>query len=492
MTSIDRNHGYAPIIEPRMTFLSSDQLQQIHLASLEVLERTGVDVGLPEAVDLLGEAGADVRDPTRIKIPSHLVDEALRTTPHRITIYDRTGRPAMHLEGRNCYFGTGTDTPYVIDPYSGERRPTRGEDVDCAVRLSDALANIDFVGSMGSVSEDEVPAQISDRHNFFRICVNTTKPILYTTWDRKGIEDIYEMAVAVRGGDPENFRRKPFIIQYAEPISPLVHPCTSMEKLIFCARKWIPVTYAAGTMMGGTVPVTAIGALVVTNAEFLSGLVIAQLAQRGAPVIYGGCSGPLDMSTSVCSYGGPDAYQNYIMVRELSAYYNLPDFNYGGYSESKTIDMQAAAEAGLSIFQIGLAGSSLVHDVGYLESGMSSSLEMILFCDEIIDQVRHFNTVPLIDAQTLAVQAIDEVGPGGNFTDHEHTLQNFRKTWYPKLFDRRNYQNWSQDGEQPLGDVLRKKVQQVLDTHQPEPLPDDVAKKLENILARAERDLKSS
>ena len=492
MTNIDRNHGYAPIIEPRMTFLSSDQLQQIHLASLEVLERTGVDVGLPEAVDLLGEAGADVRDPTRIKIPSHLVDEALRTTPHRITIYDRTGRPAMHLEGRNCYFGTGTDTPYVIDPYSGERRPTRGEDVDCAVRLSDALANIDFVGSMGSVSEDEVPAQISDRHNFFRICVNTTKPILYTTWDRKGIEDIYEMAVAVRGGDPENFRRKPFIIQYAEPISPLVHPCTSMEKLIFCARKGIPVTYAAGTMMGGTVPVTAIGALVVTNAEFLSGLVIAQLAQRGAPVIYGGCSGPLDMSTSVCSYGGPDAYQNYIMVRELAAYYNLPDFNYGGYSESKTIDMQAAAEAALSIFQIGLAGSSLVHDVGYLESGMSSSLEMILFCDEIIDQVRHFNTVPLIDAQTLAVQAIEEVGPGGNFTDHEHTLQNFRKIWYPKLFDRRTYQNWFQDGEQPLGDVLRKKVQHVLDTHQPEPLPDDVVKKLENVLARAERGLKSS
>ena len=491
MTSKDRNHGYAPIIGPRMTLLSSDQLQQIHLASLEVLERTGVDVGLPEAVDLLGEAGADVRDPTRIKIPSHLVDEALRTTPHRITIYDRTGRAAMHLEGRNCYFGTGTDTPFVIDPYSGERRPTRGEDVDCAVRLSDALVNIDFVGSMGSVSKEEVPVQISDRHNFFRICVNTTKPILCTTWGREGIEDIYEMAVAVRDGDPENFRRKPFIVQYAEPISPLCHPRTSMEKLIFCARKGIPVTYAAGTMMGGTVPVTAVGALVVTNAEFLSGLVIAQMAQRGAPVIYGGCSGPLDMSTSVCSYGGPDAYQNYIMVRELAAYYDLPDFNYGGYSESKTIDMQAAAEAALSIFQIGLAGSSLVHDVGYLESGMSSSLEMILFCDEIIDQVRHFKNLSPIDAHTLAVQVIDEVGPKGNFIDHEHTLQNYKKIWYPKLFDRRNYLNWSQDGERPLEDVLREKVQHLLATHQPKQLPDAVAHKLGSVLARTERGLTS-
>ena len=487
MTNMDPTKGYVPVIQPRLRLLSSDQLQQIHLASLEVLERTGVDVGHPEAVDLLGAAGAFVRDPARVKIPSHMVDEALRTTPHRITIYDRSRNPAMHLEGRNCYFGTGTDTPFVIDPDTGERRPTRGQDVDNAVRLADALVNIDFVGSMGSVSEDEVPAPISDRHNFFRICTNTTKPILYTTWDREGIEDIYEMAVAVRGGDPENFRRKPFIVQYAEPISPLVHPQTSMDKLIFCARKGIPVTYAAGTMMGGTVPVTAVGALVVTNAEFLSGLVIAQLAQKGAPVIYGGCSGPLDMSTSVCSYGGPDSYQNYIMVRELAAFYNLPDFNYGGYSESKTIDMQAAAEAALSIFQIGQAGSSMVHDVGYLESGMSSSLEMILFCDEIIDQVRHFNAVPAIDAQSLALQVIDDVGPGGNFTDHEHTLQNFKKIWYPKVFDRRNYQNWSLDGEKSLRDVLKEKVQDVLKNHQSESLPEAVVQNMADVLKRAEQ-----
>ena len=198
MTDPQASSGYSPIINPQIKLLSSDQLKQIHLASLEVLERTGVDVRLPEAVDLLAAAGADARNPSQVKIPSHLVDEALRTAPHRITIYDRTGHPAMYLEGRNCYFGTGTDTPFVIDPYSGERRPTRGEDVDCAVRLSDALVNIDFVGSMGSVSKEEVPAQISDRHNFFRICLNTTKPILYTTWGREGIEDIYEMHLSQR------------------------------------------------------------------------------------------------------------------------------------------------------------------------------------------------------------------------------------------------------------------------------------------------------
>jgi len=476
---------YMPVVNPQLKLLSSDQMRQIHLASLEVLERTGVDVQLQEAVDLLGEAGADVRDPSRVKIPSFLVDEALRTAPSRITIFDRKGRPAMHMEERNSHFGTGTDTPNVIDPYTGERRPTRGEDVNNAVRLCDSLPNIDFVGSMGSVAEHEVPARISDSHNFFRICTNTTKPVFFTCWSLEGLQNIHEMAVAIRGGDEEEFRRKPFIIQYAEPISPLTHPDTSMEKLIFCARKGIPVTYAAGTMLGGTVPVTPISALVLTNAEFLSGLVVAQLARKGAPVIYGGCSGPLDMKTSVCVYNGPDAYQNYFMAKEMAAYYKLPDFNYGGHSDSKLPDLQAATEAALSIFQIGMAGSNLVHDVGYLESGMSCALEMILLCDEIIGQVHHFKKVPPIDAHTLAVEVIDAVGPGGNFTDQEHTLEHFRETWYPNVFDRRTHKNWSRDGGRPLEDVLRERVQHLLATHQPEPLSEDVIQALKSILERA-------
>ena len=489
MTSRNSVGPYNPVVAPQMQLLSSDQMQQIHLASLEVLERTGVDVQLPEAVDLLGKAGADVRDPSRVRIPSHLIDAALQTAPHRITIYDRKGDPAMFMEGRNSHFGTGTDTPNVIDPYTGERRPTRGEDVNNAARLCDALPNIDFVGCMGSVATHEVPAEISDSHNFFRVCTNTTKPVFFTAWSLEGLQNIYDMAVAVRGGEEEAFLRKPFIIQYAEPISPLTHPAISMEKLIFCARKGIPVTYAAGTMMGGTVPVTPISALVLTNAEFLSGLVVAQLARKGAPVIYGGNSGPLDMKTSVCVYNGPDAYQHCFMGKEMAAYYNLPDFNYGGHSDSKMPDLQAATEAAMSIFEIGMAGSNLAHDVGYLESGMSCSLEMILLCDEIIGQVHHFKKVPTIDAQTLAVEVIDAVGPGGNFTDQQHTLDHFRETWYPNVFDRQTHKNWLKDGGKPLERVLREKVQHLLASHQVEPLPDDVMQALKTILPRADQNL---
>ena len=470
-----------------LNLMNSEQCHQIHLASLEVLERAGVDVGLDEAVKLLDRAGADVRDPSRVKIPSFLVDEALRTAPKKIMIYDREGQPALRLEGRNSYYGTGTDTLNVIDIHTGERRAARGEDVDRAVRLADALDHIDFVANMGSVAPEEVPPEISDRHNFARMMKNAVKPILFTAWDLSGICDIHHMALSVRDGDEDAFRNMPFIIQYVEPVSPLCHPPASLQKLMFCAEKGIPVTYASGAMLGGTAPATAAGALVLTNAEFLSGLVIAQLTRKGAPIIYGGCSTPLDMNTAVNIYAGPDALHNYHMVTELSAYYDLPDFNYGGYSDSKVLDMQAAAEVALSIFQTGLAGSSLVHDVGYLESGITASLELIVFGNEIISQMRHFRKMPPMDTEALAVEAICQVGSRGNFMDQDHTFRHFKKIWYPSIFDRWNHDNWKKAGGKPLESVLRDKVHEILASHQPPELSDAASQTLDHVLAQAGR-----
>jgi len=212
---------------PCLQVLSSDQIYQIHLSSLKVLERTGVNVLLPEAVDLLREAGADVTGEKRVRIPSHLVEEALRSAPRRITISDRNGKPAMFLEGHNSYYGTGTDTKFTIDLYSGKRRASKGEDVEKAALICDYLPNIDFVGSMGGVSASEVNPLVSDRHNFARMIYNTTKPILFTSWGLAGLSDIYDMAVAVKGST-ENFRRNPFIMLYTEPTSPLQHTSASL------------------------------------------------------------------------------------------------------------------------------------------------------------------------------------------------------------------------------------------------------------------------
>jgi len=161
---------------PQLQLLSPDQIYQIHLSSLEVLERTGVEVLLPEAVELLKQAGAYVTDNQRVRIPSHLVEEALRLAPSRITISDRNGKSAMFLEGHNSYYGPGTDTTFVMDLYSGKRRATKGDDVDNVALICDALPNIDFVACMGSVSANEVEPSLSDRHNFARMIYHTLSP----------------------------------------------------------------------------------------------------------------------------------------------------------------------------------------------------------------------------------------------------------------------------------------------------------------------------
>jgi len=479
------NNDFLVKRRPQLQLLSSDQIYQIHLASLEILERTGVNVLLPEAVNLLRKAGADVTDKNRVRITSCLVEEALSFAPHRITISDRNGKSTMFLEGHNSYYGTGTDVRFTLNSYSGERRDSKGEDIEKAALICDYLSNIDFVGSMGGVSVNEIDSLFSDRHNFVRMLYNTTKPLLFTSWSLTGLSDIYDMAVAVRGS-AENFRRNPFIIHYAEPTTPLQHALEPLKELIFCAEKGIPLVYVSGPVAGGTAPVTLAGALALSNAEFLSGLVIAQLKHKGAPVIYGGGTGHMDMHTTVNLFAGPEFYLNHIALKEMASYYGLPDFNTGGCTDAKVLDQQVAIEASLSLLQAGLAGSNLVHDVGYMESGLTASWELIVMADEIIDEIKHFLKGIEVNKETLAVEAIDKVGPGGNFLAEKHTLRHFKEIWYPKLINRDTYGNWVRDGSRPLGKVLNEKVKWILENHKPEPLSEEVKGKIKEILEKAE------
>jgi len=480
------NNDFLVRRRPRIQLLSSDQIYQIHLSSLRLLEKTGVNVLLPEAVDLLREAGAYVTDETRVRIPSYLVEEALRVAPRSITISDRNGKPAMFLEGHNIHYGTGTDTRFTIDPYSGKRRGSKGEDVEKAALICDYLPNIDFVASMGGVSAEEVNPLVSDRHNFARMIHNTTKSILFTCWNLAGLSDIYDMAVAVRGS-AENFRRNPFIMLYTEPTSPLQHTREVLEELLFCAEEGIPLIYVSGPVMGGTAPVTLAGTLIISNVEFLSGLVIAQLKQKGAPVIYGGDSTPMDMRTTVDLYSGPAAFLNRIAVKEIASYYDLPDFNTGGFTDSKILDQQAAIEASMSLLRAGLAGSNLIHDIGYVESGLTACWESIVMADEIIDEIKLILKGIEVNEETSALDIIDKIGPGGHFLEEKHTLKHFKEIWYPKLINRDVYENWVRNGSKSLGEVLNEKVKWILENHKPEPLSEEVKGKIKKILEKVEK-----
>ncbi|HZK85976.1 MAG TPA: trimethylamine methyltransferase family protein [Desulfosporosinus sp.] len=465
-----------------LNILTPDQCDEIHFATLEVLDRVGVNVFDEEALNLLRERGANV-DGRRVRIPAWMVQEALVTAPCRIAIGNRNGNRAMFLEKGRSYYGSGSDTPYTVDIYSGERRFAVKQDVVNFSRISDNLKHIDFVMSMALASD--VPRKDSYLHQFEAMVLNTTKPILYTAGNYADLVDIIKMAEII-AGSPEALQANPFLILYDEPSSPLQHSQEALQKLMLMAEKRLPVIYIPAVMMGATGPVTAAGALVVANCESLSGLVIHQLKAKGAPFIYGGGVPPMDMKTQICSYGAPEEHQNCAaLITMASQYYNLPVFTTAGCSDAVEFDQQAGMEAGFNLLSSSLAGGNLIHDLGYIGAGMISSLEMLALCNEAVGMVKHFVKGIEINPETLAIDVIEKVGPGGNFFAEEHTFNNFKKhLHFPELMNRYSYDKWKEAGATTFAQRANEKVRHILENHQPQELSKDVIEKVKEIIAR--------
>jgi trimethylamine---corrinoid protein Co-methyltransferase len=475
--------GHSVQLSPEFRLLQKDQLDDIHDASMEILIRTGIDVHNEEALNLLRKGGAFV-DGKRVCIPEHLIDWAVRTAPHNIDIYTRTGELAMQLGRRRSYFGTGSDTVAVIDPYTGQRRTPVLADIGNLARVCDKLANIDFVMCMGMASD--VHWYSSELYHFYAMISNTVKPNVYTATSLERLQHVVEMAETVAGG-AEAFRQKPFGIHYIEPMTPLVFGAEPMEKLLYLAGKGIPTLFMSGGQAGSTLPVTLAGALALSNAESLGGVLIAQLKREGAPVISGGGTLGVDMASGAISYGAPLFMTSVAAIAEIAQYYGLPAWGYSGCTDAKVFDEQAAADAGMWTMISALSGSNLVHDVGYLESGLTSSYEMIVFSDEMIAKTRSMFGEVRMDRDAMAVDAIHRVGPGGEFLTDPHTYKNFRAGYFPTLEDRSNYENWVAGGSLAMRDRVNAKVRGILETHKPLPIPTDLDAKLKALL-KAEDD----
>lgn len=478
------NSNFDARVSPGMRLLSDDQIGKIHSSTLELLRRTGVSVLVPEVRDLLKKAGCWV-DGERVRIPSHLIEWAIRSAPTRVVLSDRDGNPAMELEGRKGYYGTGSDTPFIIDAYTGERREAVLGDVGNVARLVDSLEHINFLMCMGIASD--VTESLSDLYHFREMVSNTSKPLVYTAWSRANLEAIIEMAEAVAGG-PEALRRNPFCALYSEPISPLTHAQESCEKLLFLAKKGLPVVYTPGMMVGATAPVTLAGALVQANAEQLSGLLITQLIREGAPMIGAGGILFMDMSQGLISYAAPEFMLGMTAFSEMCHHYELPIFSFAGCSDSKTFDQQASAEGALWMMITALGGGNLIHDVGYLEGGITASYEQIVAMNEIAGLVKRFMGGIEINDETIALDVIDQVGPGGHYVGEEHTFKHFRRNWVPKLIDRSVRETWELEGSLSLGDRANAKVRQIFENYQPVPLQGGVRAKLDAVIEKAERE----
>jgi trimethylamine---corrinoid protein Co-methyltransferase len=469
---------------PQFEVLTEEMREAILSAALEILQRTGVNIQHEDALSLLRDAGARIVNDVAY-IPERLVREALRSAPSKILIYDRNGTPAMRLEPGYYYFGTGSECPNVLDSRTGEIRHFLQNDIKEAVTIMDSLENIDFVMSLGIIWDR--PVHVADIVQFQEMVFNTTKPIVFTSYDQRGNEDIRKMA-AIATGDEDQLAARPFIVHYIEPSSPLRASKEAMEKLLYCAENSIPSIYTPCPSGGATSPVTMAGTLAQTLAESLSGIVVSQLKQPGAPVILGGVLTVMDMKTTTYLYGGPEFHVMEAALGEIGKHLGIPVFGTAGCSDAKVVDQQAAIEGTLSIALGMLGGANLIHDVGYLSSGLVGSNDMLVMSNETIGMMKRYMRGIKVDEEHLALDLIDKVGPKGNFLAESHTMRHFKQEqWYPGLLDRRGYAKWEQQGSKTLGHKTTEKTMRILREHKPEPLEESKQREILDLIAHEEK-----
>lgn len=478
----------------RMRVFSEDQCRELVLAAEEAMWRTGTDFYDPESIEILRKAGCWV-DGKRVRIPAHITEAALRSCQkHVVLCNSRTGKRELFLEGGNSYFGSGPCTPFTRNPYTGERHRATRQSVGWAAKVLDALPNIDYAMSLGIIQD--VPLLLSDRHEFEQLILNTEKPITVVCNDQYGQEDCIKMAEIVAGGE-EELRRNPFICLYAEPISPGVHCIEAAQKLVYGAKKGLPTIYTPCIMAGGTAPATMAGVMVQGLCESLSGLVLSQCTREGAPFIMGGVYTILDMGSTIFSYGAPELSLLLAGLADVAHYLNIPMFGTAGCTDSCIIDEQAGVEAALSVAMTNMSGANLNHDIGYSEYGTTSNLDLVVIADEVLGMARRLTAGIEVNDKTLCLDQLEAAGAAGNFKpvvdewdewdddDDEFAPKNPRVDYKNRLVNRGAKEIWEKAGGKTLTQVANEKVRDIIENHEPTPLPKDVAAKIRDVVENA-------
>ncbi len=473
----------------RFEMLSQDQLQALFDGVLHVLENIGLEVHHDEARDILKKTGAWVEG-NRVRIPQYLVKRSLEMAPRSFTIYARDGNPKhdIHIGPGRAHFGPGPTPPNFTDVETLERRPYVKDDARIVATVVDALPNIDFCESLGTVSD--VHPDLAAPYEFAEMFPNTSKPIVAWSYGWDDSEDIHKIAVAEAGGQ-EAFEKRPNYVHYCEPLSPLVSTFEAVDKLIFAARNRVPLIFTPCPLAGGTAPVTAAGIIIQAAAESWMGLTLAQAIQPGLPFFMGGVLSVMDMNAMILSYGAPELSLMMAGATELAHFAGLPLWQTGGCTDSKVLDEQAALEGSISCFFSALTGGDLCHDVGYTESGITGSILQTVMMDEAIGYSRRITRGIEVNEDTLATDPIHNVGPNGHFLYEEHTHRYFKtEFWYPNLCDRHNYEEWEEAGKTRMRDRVIERTRDILSSHQPSAIQPQTEKAIQEVLQAAEERVK--
>lgn len=434
--------------------MSQEKITKIHEASLFILEDIGIKLEGEKVLNLLTEKGCRLNDSGMVCFPPNLVEIALETVPKSIVLYNLCGEQEIVLsEKKEQHYGTHADQLEILDPFTGSYRKFLRADTKLMCKLSNYLPNLDFILSVGLATD--VHPLLQSQMAFIDTVKYSQLPINFSTNDLQGLTDIISIA-ATLAGSLIKLQEKPFIFYYCEPIPPLIHPLDSIEKLSLAAENKIPVVYMPYSMIGGTSVMSFSGTLAQCNADVLAGLVITQVVNEGAPFIYGAMPSVFDMKTTIGSYGAPEFHMMVKASSEMASFYGLPFYGTAGCTDAAFFDQQASAELTMELFSTLLSDADLVHDIGIIDHCNAISPEMVVFADEMINCLRAYLEGVNIADLAEAIEVIEKVGPGGHFLDQGHTVNNFKKIWYPGLLNRKMSKGAASDLEEKIRYVISR------------------------------------
>jgi trimethylamine--corrinoid protein Co-methyltransferase len=480
---------------PSFRVFTKDALDAIHLASLEVLEKTGIKIVHGERIlKMLKDNGCTVDfEKGLVQFPSYVVEEAVKKTPKTFVMYGRNPKYDCKLDGRHIYFITDTETTSTVDLETGEWRPSTLDDLEKLTRVTDALDSYAAGGHLTTALDK--PNNVRCLYDYVAALNNTEKSCGWSVYPPELAPQLtdyqLEIATAVAGSE-KKLRERPLGDGGFCTESPLKFEGRYVEITLKLAKLGFPCWIASFPLGGATAPITLAGSLVMTNAEILSGVCTVQLASPGTSTSVLYLMGNLDMKTGLLGQG-PEESLLYAGAVEVARYYGFRVTVIGFNTASKMSGAQASYEKTMSTLLPVLAGADIVYGAGNLEGGMAASFEELIMDDEICRAVLKAVQGIEVNDETLAVDVIEKVGPGGHFLAEKHTLNHFKDVlFFSELTDRHSYDAWKKAGGKSMIKRARERAEEILKEHWPTPLDKDVQKEISEIISKAEKELPKS
>lgn len=473
------------MITPRIQFLDGQSIERIIDQAHHLLWEPGVMVYAPEALEILAQNGAQVDQKRRIaRIPAHLVHRALDTAPEGFNLYNAEGEIAVRYSGDHLQFDPGSAAIFILDPQTGRVRRPITADLVRHLKLAEGLEQLDAV-STALVCSD-VPEGMADLYRLYLVLKYDRKPVVTGAFAIETLHLMYEMLVAASGSG-ESLRERPLAVFDICPSPPLLWSEITCQNLLDCARYELPVELVSMPLAGATAPATLVGALAQHTAENLSGVVIHQLTNPGAPIVYGGSPAIFDMREGTTPMAAIETIMIDCAYTEIGKYLGLPTHAYLGMSDAKLLDGQAGLESALGTFLGALARVNMISGAGMLEFESCQSEEKLVIDNEIIGMARRLVRGIATQEEMIPLELMREVGHQGSFLSTKHTREWFRQEQFipSSVIDRRTRQAWEKEGRKSIVERARERAEEIIASYQPKGLPPEVEKELTKIVTSA-------